>query len=71
MKVSITTDDGEVVEVLTKKDMGNLDKALARSHLMGEIFEAIKRAGQMESGLCQGCYKSPCICLPNDCDCNP
>jgi len=23
------------------------------------------------AGLCQGCYREPCICLPDDCNCDP
>jgi hypothetical protein len=53
MKVTITTDEGEVVQVLTKADMGNLDKALARSHFMGEVFEAIRLAGIIENTIPQ------------------
>ena len=23
------------------------------------------------SGICQGCYRDPCECLPDDCNCDP
>lgn len=31
-----------------------------------EIMEAERAAG-----LCQGCYRDPCVCLPDDCNCDP
>lgn len=26
---------------------------------------------EANKGLCEGCYKDPCICLPDDANCDP
>jgi hypothetical protein len=27
--------------------------------------------GYCPAGECQGCYATPCVCLPDDCNCDP
>lgn len=44
MKLSVTTNQGEVIAVLTDDDVGNLEKTLARSDLIAQLAPAIAAA---------------------------
>lgn len=43
-RITITTDQGKVVEVLDRDDIGDLTKPLARAHVISEIADAVHRA---------------------------
>ena len=46
MKINITTDTGEVLEVIEAQDIGDLDKPLARTDLMTTIRDVwVRDAG--------------------------
>jgi len=46
-KILVVTNEGELIEEITC-DEYNLDKALARSFFMDEVFSAVRRAKQEE-----------------------
>lgn len=35
------------------------------------IIVAVRNERGNAEGVCQGCYRQPCECLPNDCNCDP
>ena len=40
MKIILSTDDGEVIDIIFSKEVGNLDKEMASSHLLLRIKRA-------------------------------
>lgn len=50
-KIIVTTDDGEVITLLTDSDqeIGNLNKTLNRTAIVDEIRSAVERARRTES----------------------
>ena len=47
-KISVTTNEGEVIAIITEDEMGNLNKSIAQSSLMIDILDAVKRARSKE-----------------------
>lgn len=47
-KITITTNDGTIVEVLEDEDIGDLNKTMARNNLMCQIRQAIRVAKRKE-----------------------
>lgn len=47
----------EVIKGLKRKPAGN------------DLLEAYDKL--CEDGLCYGCYREPCVCLPDDTPCDP
>lgn len=46
MRISITTDDGEVIEIIESRDIGDLSKPLAKAAIIETIIRAQKIDGE-------------------------
>lgn len=49
MKIIVSTDNGEVVEIIKETDIGDLDAHLGRQDLIELLILAIERARLMEA----------------------
>lgn len=51
-RIVVATDAGDVIEVLSdlENEIGNLDKPIARAHLIEQIVRALKQAREAEEG---------------------
>jgi hypothetical protein len=47
-RITITTDDGEVIEMIDGDDMGDLSKPLAQQDLLHDVVEAVEKARKKE-----------------------
>jgi hypothetical protein len=44
MKITITTDNGMVVDIIIRDEIGNVEKQMGRADLMNRIVKDIKKA---------------------------
>lgn len=49
MRITVTTDEGEVVQIFTDNAIGDLSKPLARADAIEQIREAVEQAREIES----------------------